>query len=155
MIKNYISDKIKNRIMLDLDFLAFYTKSKIKKISGTEINHKFSYLNHKCHLNSFDLYKKDSKFKVVMAWCYSPNSKTDWFVHFLNYNIETKEYWDDTLGGESIVYYYYILHDTWLDKKLNGENPNPSSWLGILKEDFYNRYVTSWIEKIFIKKDDL
>ena len=152
--KKYIKI-IRDKIVRDLDFLSYYTKSKINKVDGDKVKNSLTIRNYKCHCNSYDKYVSDNKFKVVMAWCYNTNDVGDFFVHFLNYNTETKEYWDDTLGAESGAYYYYILHDNWLQDKVNGDNPQPSSWLGILKRDFYNRYVTGFLEKKFINLEDM
>jgi hypothetical protein len=155
MIRERVIRKVRDRIISDLNFLVFYTKSKIVKVDGDKVKNSLTIRNYKCHCNSYDKYVSDNKFKVVMAWCYSPNNMEDFFVHFLNYNIETKEYYDDTLGAESGAYYYYIFKDSWLQAKVNGENPQPSNWLEILKQDFYDRYVTGFLEKKYIKAEDM
>lgn len=154
IIKKYFQLKISKAIESDLDFLAYYTKSGIKYLDGSEVKHTITLKNKKCHQNSYDLYVKDKNFKIKIAWCIENNDISNSFIHFLNYNIETKEYVDETLGGESRFYTYYILPDNFLYRHIDKEDASPDSWLGWAKKDFYSKYATGYWAKKFIKESD-
>ncbi len=133
--------------------MSHYTKSKIVAIDGNLVEHTLTLSNRRCHQNSKDTYIQDNKCVIKASICF--NKKTKWFfVHFLNYNTETKKYIDNTLGGESSYYDYFIFHDNWI--YINGvlRASSPIEWLDTLKTDIYNRYV-KWWEKPFVKKTDI
>lgn len=144
----YFKKKLRKKISQDLTHKAEYEGGLIK-ISGSKIKNNFTFSNQRCHLNSYDLYKRNNSMKVKVCWCYENDLLEEGFVHFINRNEMTGDYYDDTLGGNSTLFTYIILRDNWIEKYLDR---HPSTWLKWAKEDLYDQYCTGWFEKLFTKR---
>lgn len=139
MFKEYVLNKLKIKIAKELDYKSDYEES-IIRINGEDVKNNFSFHNNRCHLNAYDLYCRNNNFKVRVCWCSRKENKSEGFIHFVNMDIDTGDYWDDTLGRSSDFYNYYIFKDSWLDKNID---KNPNSWLRWAKEDLYKKYCTN------------
>lgn len=153
----YIRDKISNRIVKtkilpELTWNCDYGGN-IKRIYGDRFTNEITMSNSRCHQNSFDLYKKDNRFKPKCCLCVNPKSNYA-FIHFVNYDESSDTWIDNTLGTSIFRYTVYVFHCEWLDIELGKTNPDPNNWLGWAKEDLYNRFVTNPIYKLFLERGE-
>lgn len=140
----YFEEKLRKKITQDLKHKSEYEGGLIK-ILGKDVKNNFTFSNNRCHLNSYDLYKRNNNMKVKVCWCYDFDDYYG-FVHFINRDELTGDYYDDTLGGNSERYSYIIFQDSWIEKYINS---HPSKWLTWAKQDLYDQYCTKWLWKKF------
>jgi len=151
-MKNYFLKKLNKKIRDDFEYKDDYSSNEIERIDGAKMTNHFTFDNEKCHQNSNDLYKRNNNMKVKLCYIYHKHEKNNGHIHFINYDSENDVYIDNTLGGESIFWIYYIIKENWLQERLD---KNPNYWLGWAKEDIYNRYCTNFIWRLFTNEDQL
>ncbi len=115
-------------------------------------------INSKCHFNAYnqavrlvDTYKKDCE--IVVCLCLARDDDNV-FVHFINREVETGEYFDITLGAyghERFLYYKVasIEFDVYSRRMMKPENMLIRYKEQILKDNF------NWFERLFVSVDDI
>lgn len=115
-------------------------------------------INCKCHCNAYnqavrlqDTYKKDCE--IVVCLCVGDDDDNV-FVHFINREVETGEYFDVTLGAyghERFVYYKMASIEF---NEYSRHTLSPDSMLirykkQVIKDNF------NWFERLFVSIDDI
>lgn len=121
-------------------------------------SHPMGLVNQRCHLNAYnqavrlqDTYKKDCE--IVVCLCVAKDDDNV-FVHFINREVETGEYFDVTLGAygyERFLYYKVasIEFDEYSRRTMKPENMLIRYKEQVLKDDF------NWFERLFVSVDDI
>ncbi len=119
----------------------------VKKVDGNDITHTITLCNSKCHEISVDNAINDKKYKVVLCYCVNKINNSNGFIHFINYNYETNQYLDNTLGGVKRNYNYYILDSSWIPLFLEQNNNDARAMLNEAKQQIFNYYSSFFKDK--------
>lgn len=148
-LKKKLEKNLEKRIVRNVMFQSEYLGG-VKFVDGKSILHDVTLRNYKCHVNAVDKYKKDNKYQVKC--CLQVNN--NWCcVHFVNYDIENEVYYDDTIGGDSHHYDYYVFNDNWVMSCIERDK-TPSDLLEWAKKDIFNKYAT-WLDKKLLNAEDV
>lgn len=151
IIKKMFYKKLFTKVISDLEYEVNY--GNVLKIDGNDVENELTLSNKKCHQNAYDKFKQDKNYKIKV--CYScQKGLINGCIHFINYNIKTKKYFDNTWGSMNHDYIHYILPDKWIEKVLKENILKPCDWLYYTRLDFYNKYCTNKLWKIFLSEGD-
>lgn len=158
-VLKYIKEFMRDWILNEFSIRLLTNKTDYKYITESfSDSYPQGLANNKCHFNAYnqavrlqDTYKKDCE--IVVCLCVAINDD-DIFVHFINREVETGEYFDITLGAygrERFLYYKTasIEFDEHSRRMLNPKNMLIKYKEQVLKDNF------NWFERLFVDIDDI